>query len=54
MEPISPGTTSMSDELLRRKRMRSYAIAAGLVAMCVVFYLITIFRMGGEVLKRQL
>lgn len=43
-------TQSDRDELERRRKRRiSIAIAAGLVAMVVLFYLLTIFRLGGNV-----
>jgi hypothetical protein len=38
----------------KRRNTRSLAIAGGLVLLAVLFYLITIFRMGGAVLTRQL
>jgi hypothetical protein len=37
-----------------RLRQRNIAIALGLVALIVLFYLITIFKMGGSVLNRAL
>jgi hypothetical protein len=37
-----------------RQRSRSIAIAIGLVFLVVLFYLITIFKMGGNVLNRSL
>jgi hypothetical protein len=37
-----------------RLRSRNVAIAWGLVLLIVLFYLITIFKMGGSVLKRTL
>jgi hypothetical protein len=37
-----------------RQRSRSIAIALGLVFLVVIFYLITIFKMGGNVLNRSL
>jgi hypothetical protein len=35
-----------------RQRSRSIAIALGLVALVVLFYLITIFKMGGSALNK--
>jgi hypothetical protein len=35
-----------------RQRSRNIAIALGLVALIVLFYLITIFKMGGNVLNK--
>jgi hypothetical protein len=37
-----------------RLRTRNVAIAWGLVLLIVLFYLITVFKMGGNVLKRTL
>jgi hypothetical protein len=37
-----------------RQRSRSIAIAWGLVALIVLFYLITIFKMGGSVVSRAI
>ncbi|MGL4242203.1 MAG: hypothetical protein ACRCTI_13930 [Beijerinckiaceae bacterium] len=37
-----------------RQRARSIAIALGLVFLVVLFYLITIFKMGGSVLNRSM
>jgi hypothetical protein len=47
-------TPDLDQDLKRRQKVRSLAIAGGLVLMCVIFYLITIFRMGGNVLQRSL
>jgi hypothetical protein len=49
--PVAPPD---STELKRRQKMRNIAIAGGLVLMSIFFYLITIFRMGGEITKRAL
>ena len=38
----------------RRQRRRSIAIACMLLALVVLFYLVTIVRMGGSVAKRAL
>jgi uncharacterized membrane protein affecting hemolysin expression len=43
--PVDPAT---------RQRSRSVAIAVGLVFLVVLFYLITIFKMGGSILNRAL
>jgi ferric-dicitrate binding protein FerR (iron transport regulator) len=37
-----------------RQRSRSIAIAVGLVGLVVLFYLITIFKMGGNALNKGL
>jgi hypothetical protein len=54
MSATLPATPPEAAELKRRQRMRSIAIAGGLVLMAILFYLITIFRMGGEIAKRSL
>jgi uncharacterized membrane protein len=43
-----------SDARAARQRSRSVAIAVGLVFLVVLFYLITIFKMGGSILNRAL
>lgn len=41
---------SERDELERRRKRRiSIAIALGLLAMVILFYLLTIFRLGGNI-----
>jgi hypothetical protein len=52
-EPATPAAAPTPDELRKRQRARSMAIAGGLLLLVVFFYLITIFRMGGEVIKRS-
>jgi len=41
-------------ERVRRQRSRSIAIAVVLVGLVVLFYLATIFRLGGNVFNRGL
>lgn len=43
-----------SSERERRQRARSIAIAVALIALVVLFYLATIFRLGGNVFNRAL
>ncbi|MGL4635935.1 MAG: hypothetical protein ACRCWF_08145 [Beijerinckiaceae bacterium] len=38
----------------KRQRTRSIAIAGGLVFLVVLFYLITIFKLGGAVVNRSM
>ena len=38
----------------RKQRLRSIAIALSLGALVVLFYLVTIVRMGGNVVKRPI
>jgi len=42
----------IDEQFLRRRRARSYAIAAILLALVVLFYMVTIVRLGPEVLVR--
>lgn len=42
------------DEQRRRQRMRSIAIALALAGLAVLFFLVTIVRMGGNVANRPL
>ena len=44
----------LSDGERRRQRRRSVAIAAMLAGLVVLFYLVTIVRMGGQVAKRAI
>ncbi len=48
------GRVAMSPEQKRSQRRRSLAIALGLVALAVLFYLVTIFQLGGHVANRPL
>jgi hypothetical protein len=38
---------AMKSELHRRRRVRNYALGGGLLALVVIFFLITIVKMGG-------
>jgi hypothetical protein len=49
-----PDTVILTPEEKRRQRTRSIAIALVLVALVVIFYLVTIVRLGGNVLNRAL
>jgi hypothetical protein len=44
----------LSAEAKNRLRTRNIAIALGLVFLIVLFYLITIFKMGGAALMRAM
>lgn len=44
----------LTPEQARRRRKRSIAIALALVGLVVLFYFITIARLGGDVLERSL
>jgi hypothetical protein len=41
----------IADAALKRQKARSVAIALGLVFLIILFYLITIFKIGGNLLK---
>jgi hypothetical protein len=42
------------DQIKKRQKARNIAIAVCLVVCIILFYFITIFKMGGSVLKRTL
>jgi hypothetical protein len=42
----------LTDAQLRRRRARSVAIALVLAALVVLFYVVTIAKLGGNVLQR--
>ncbi len=43
-----------AEEAKRRQRLRSLAIAWGLAAMAIMFFLVTIVRLGANVANRPL
>ena len=47
-------TVVLSEAEKRRQRTRSIAIALGLAALAVLFFLVTLIRMGGDVGNRPL
>jgi hypothetical protein len=49
-QDVSP----MSDEERRRRRGRSVALALVLAGLCLLFYVITIVKLGPDVLNRPL
>jgi hypothetical protein len=49
LEPVS-----LTEGERRRQRRRSIAIAVMLLSLVVLFYLVTIVRMGGSVAKRAI
>lgn len=55
-DPAAPGDfpRRLTEEELRRQRVRSLAIAWFLVALVVIFFLVTLVRLGGNVLNRPL
>jgi hypothetical protein len=52
-EPESEGVV-LTEEQKRRRRQRSVAIALVLAALCVLFYVVTIVKLGPAVLIRPL
>jgi predicted nucleic acid-binding Zn ribbon protein len=52
--PEQEGTVILTDEEKRRRRTRSIAIAFALVGLVVMFYLVTILRLGGNVFNRPI
>jgi hypothetical protein len=50
---VETANTSISplDAAKKRQKARSFAIAMGLVFLIVLFYLITIFKLGGHLIK---
>ena len=44
----------MTDEELEKRKRRSIVIGASLLAFAVLFYAITIIRMGGDVFDRPM
>ncbi len=44
----------LSDEQIKRRRMRSIAIAWILAALVAIFFAVTIVRLGGNVMNRPL
>ena len=49
--PLGAGS---ADAAARARRGRTIAIAVGLVGFVVLVYLVTVFRMGGNVINRPL
>jgi hypothetical protein len=47
-------TVILTAEEKRRQRTRSIAIGLALVALVVIFYLVTIVRLGGNVFNRAI
>ena len=52
--PEEQGPIVLTAEEKRRQRTRSIAIALALVALVVIFYLVTIVRLGGHVFNRPI
>ncbi len=52
--PREDGPIMLTAEEKRRQRARSIAIALALAALVVIFYLVTIVRLGGNVFNRPI
>ncbi len=52
--PDDEGPIVLTVEQKRRQRARSIAIALTLAALVVIFYLVTILRLGGNVFNRPI
>jgi hypothetical protein len=52
--PEPPPRSHLTPEDLRRRRSRSIAIALALGAMVLLFYVVTIAKLGPQVLNRPL
>ncbi len=53
-DPRDPQGVVLTPEQKRRQRSRSIAIAVVLGALCVLFYVVTIVKLGPNVLNRPL
>ena len=53
-EPVAIMPASVLPDAKSRLRSRNIAVACGLVVLIVLFYLITIFKMGGHVVSRSM
>ncbi|MDX6807314.1 hypothetical protein [Terrihabitans rhizophilus] len=53
MRPEDKGLV-LTEEQVRRRRQRNIAVALSLLALIVLFYVITIFKLGGAVAQRGL
>ncbi len=51
-DPVTLTPTSVLPDAKSRLRSRNIAVGCGLVLLIVLFYLITIFKMGGSVVSR--
>ena len=52
--PDKEGPIILTEQEKRRQRTRSIAIALALAALVVIFYIVTIVRLGGNVLNRPI
>ncbi|MFC7051773.1 hypothetical protein ACFQI3_03630 [Hansschlegelia quercus] len=54
MADEEPRGVVLTDEQKRRRRSRSVALGLVLGALVVLFYVVTVFKMGGNVANRPL
>ncbi len=54
MSPIEPDGVELTPEQKKRQRSRSIAIALALGALVLLFYFVTIVKLGPDVLRRPL
>ncbi|MCF6303372.1 MAG: hypothetical protein L3J13_09275 [Devosiaceae bacterium] len=52
--PDEPNQQLLSEEYKKRQRRRSIAIALGLVTLVIIFYALTIVKMGPDLFSRVL
>jgi hypothetical protein len=52
--PEEKGPILLTEEEKRRQRIRSIAIAFALAALAIIFFLVTIVRLGGNVFNRPI
>jgi hypothetical protein len=52
--PSRPQPPRLTEAEIRRRRARSIAIAVALGFMCLLFYIVTIAKLGPQVLNRPL
>ncbi len=48
------GPLTLTEEQQRRRRRRSVAIGIGLAGLAVLFYLVTVAKLGSNILNRPL
>jgi uncharacterized membrane protein affecting hemolysin expression len=54
MTELDKSPVELTEEERRRRRSRSIAIAVSLAVLVALFYVVTIFKMGPQVLNRPL
>lgn len=54
MSPLTPRPSSLSEAEIRRRRARSLAIGLALGFLALLFYVVTIAKLGPQVLVRPI